>query len=244
MPLSLFYSYSHKDERYREILESHLAILKRQGYISAWHDRRIAPGDNWEEEIDLNLDRADIILLLISSDFLASDYCYETETIRALEKSNKNEAKVIPIILKPCLWEESHFARLQALPKDGKAITTWPNEDEAWYDVAKGILKLVKPIDTGKVKPESDVLAIKEAGSIQAPQKESIENLVISFLKSFNQWYFSPLRIVKWGGRQEGFKDLNNYKVDEIKKILSKLKDEGKVKIILSQKGNTIYKLK
>ena len=96
--IKLFYSYSHKDELYREKLETHLSILRRNGYINEWHDRRISAGNEWEEEINFNLEDSDIILLLISSNFLASDYCYDTETIRALEKHESKEAIVIPII--------------------------------------------------------------------------------------------------------------------------------------------------
>lgn len=98
MAVPLFYSYSHKDEGFRETLETHLAILKRQGYIDCWHDRRIAPGDNWKEEINFNLQNAKITLLLVSSNFLASDYCYDTETIFALEQHANKACVVIPII--------------------------------------------------------------------------------------------------------------------------------------------------
>ncbi len=190
----IFYSYSHKDEIYRERLESHLAILKRQNFISYWTDRRIAPGDNWENEIDLNLDIADLIFLLISSDFLASDYCYETETIRALERQENNEAKVIPIILKPCLWKESNFAHLQVLPKDGKPITTWPNQDEAWLNVAEGILSILKPLKEKK-KTEKKISVIVEMKNSLTPNVNELENLIKSFLKKYNTWYFSPFRI-------------------------------------------------
>ena len=103
--LSIFYSYSHKDEEYRETLETHLVILKRQNYINSWHDREITPGSYWEDKIDLNIKKAKIILLLISSNFLASDYCYDTETIFALDQHKKGKCIVIPIIIKPCLWQ-------------------------------------------------------------------------------------------------------------------------------------------
>ena len=156
--VKLFYSYSHKDEAYREKLETHLSILRRNKYISEWHDRRIAVGNEWEEDINYNLEEADIILLLVSSNFLASDYCYDTETIRAIEKHQANESVVIPIIISPCLWQESEFSKLKSLPKDGKAISTFNNEDEAWLQVAEGILGKVKEIK-GKPKPEKTVVA-------------------------------------------------------------------------------------
>jgi len=142
-PMRLFYSYSHKDETLRDQLEEHLSLLKRQGYIVGWHDRRIGAGEEWRGQIDKNLEEAQIILLLISSSFLASDYCSDIETKRALERHDEGEAKVIPVIIRPCDWHEAPFAKLQSLPKDTKAVTSWPNQDEAWTDVALGIRRAV-----------------------------------------------------------------------------------------------------
>ena len=135
----LFYSYSHKDKRLRDKLESHLAVLQRNGVIENWHDRRIGAGDDWQGRIAAELESADIILLLISSDFLNSNYCYDVETKRALERHAQGSAKVIPIILKPCLWTDAPFGKLQALPTDGKAVTTWSNQDRAFTDIATGL---------------------------------------------------------------------------------------------------------
>jgi hypothetical protein len=89
---------------------------------------------------------AKIILLLVSSDFIASDYCYDIEMKRALEKHRAGEARVIPIILHPCDWERATFAKLQTLPKDAKPVTKWSNRDEAWTDVARGIRKVVEEL--------------------------------------------------------------------------------------------------
>lgn len=137
--VKVFYSYSHKDESLRDALQTHLSILSRNGVISEWHDRRIKAGQEWEKEIDEEIENADIILLLISPDFIASDYCYGKELTRAIEKHESKQARVIPIIIRPTEWSHSPFAKLQALPKDAKAVTSWSNEDEAWLDVAKGI---------------------------------------------------------------------------------------------------------
>jgi hypothetical protein len=136
---SLFFSYSHKDEALRDRLEVHLASLKRSGAISTWHDRRITAGDPLGQRIDENLERADIILLLISPDFLASDYCHDIEMQRALQRHAEGSARVIPVILKPCDWQHSPFSSLLAAPADGKPITRWPDEDEAFLDVVRQI---------------------------------------------------------------------------------------------------------
>ncbi len=139
-PIKLFYSYSHKDERFRESLQTQLKVLQRRGVIAEWHDRKIGAGKEWAREIDAHLDSAEIILLLVSAHFLASDYCSGKEMVRALERHDANEARVIPIILQPCLWEdEAPFAKLQALPKDRKPVTKWPNRADAYLDIARGI---------------------------------------------------------------------------------------------------------
>jgi internalin A len=140
----LFYSYSHKDENLRNELETHLKLLQRQGLIDTWHDRRIEAGDDWKQRIDDNLERADIILLLISADFIASDYCYEKEMKRALERHVDGEARVIPVIVRDTNWRIVPFAKLQAVPKDGKAVTLWENKDSAWRNVSEGIEKVAE----------------------------------------------------------------------------------------------------
>lgn len=140
-PLELFYSYSHKDEDLRDELETHLSMLKRQKVISQWHDRGILAGEEWGGEIDEHLKAADIILLLVSANFLASDYCYDIELKLAMERHEAGEARVVPVILRPCDWSGAPFGKLQALPKNARPVTTWPNRDEAFTDIAKGIRK-------------------------------------------------------------------------------------------------------
>jgi internalin A len=145
--LHLFYSYSHKDEALRDELETHLKLLQRQGLIQPWHDRRIAPGQEWKDEIDINLERANIILLLVSADFIASDYCYDIEMKRALERYEAKEAEVIPVIIRDCSWHSAPFGKLQALPKDAKAVNntkSWDSRDAAWTDVERGIATVIK----------------------------------------------------------------------------------------------------
>jgi hypothetical protein len=142
-PLRLFYSYAHKDERLRDKLETHLKILERRGLIAPWHDRKILAGEQWAGEIDENLERADIILLLVSADFINSDYCYSIEMKRALERHDQGEATVIPIILRDVNWTKAPFAKLQALPRDARAVASWSNRDAAWTDVSKGLERAI-----------------------------------------------------------------------------------------------------
>jgi hypothetical protein len=144
--IEVFYSYSHADESLRDQLQKHLALLKRQGVIANWHDRGISAGSEWKKQIDDHLESAGIILLLVSADFLASDYCYDVEMMRALERHEQGEARVIPIILRPCDWMESQFGKLEALPRDAKPVTTWSDPDEAFLDVARGIRAVAREL--------------------------------------------------------------------------------------------------
>lgn len=144
--VEVFYAYSHQDEALRDELEKHLSTLWRQGIISSWHDRRIGPGTEWEGQIDEHLNVSQVILLLVSSDFLFSNYCYDVEMKRALERHEAGTARVIPVILRACLWDGAPFCKLQALPKDARPITSWPNLDEAFFDVAKGIRAAIQEL--------------------------------------------------------------------------------------------------
>jgi predicted GTPase len=142
--LKVFVSYSHQDEPYRNELEVCLSMLKRQKIIDVWSDRQILAGSSWEKEIDSNIESADIFIFLISADFIASDYCYEIEMTRALERHDKAEAIVVPIIIRPCAWKNSPFANFQVLPIEGHPILSsfWNNRDEAWQIVYEGIYNL------------------------------------------------------------------------------------------------------
>lgn len=135
----LFFSYSHKDKDLRDKLEVQLSILKREGLIEAWHDRKIPAGDELDKAIDEKLEHADVILLLISPDFLASRYCYDIEVKRAMQRHAEGSARVIPVILRACEWQNAPFGKLVAVPTDGKAVTKWRDRDQAFLDVAQKI---------------------------------------------------------------------------------------------------------
>ena len=150
--IKIFYCYAHEDKALRDQLERHLFTLKRSGQISDWYDREIPPGTEWEPEIDSHLDTADIVLLLISSDFMSSDYCYGKEMQRALERYREGKCRVIPIILRPVLLRGTFISELQQLPSEGKAVTIWSNFDEAFEDVAIGIFNIIEQMREVKVE--------------------------------------------------------------------------------------------
>ncbi len=138
-PVTVFYSYAHEDEALRDELEKHLTLLQRQGLVASWHDRKILAGQEWKGTIDQHLEEASLILLLISPDFLASDYCYQVEMQRALEHHKQGTARVLPIILRPVYWSGAPFAHLQCLPRDGIPVTEQPTHDAAFRQITEGI---------------------------------------------------------------------------------------------------------
>ncbi|KAM3113490.1 TIR domain-containing protein [Phormidesmis sp. 146-33] len=142
--IELFFSYSHRDEDLMKELVKHLSILKRQGIIQNWHDRQITAGSEWAGQIDEHLNAAHVILLLISPDFLASDYCYDIELTRAMERHESGTACVIPVILRPVDWQSAPFGKLQAVPKNARPVALWANQDEAFQDIARSIRQVVE----------------------------------------------------------------------------------------------------
>ncbi len=142
--LEIFCCYARKDQSLLLNLRTHLASLEREGSLNIWQDTDISPGTEWEEEINKHLNTADIILLLISPDFMASEYCYSKEMERAMERHERGEARVIPILLRPVRWQAAPFGKLQALPDNAQPVTTWRNRDKALLAVAQGIERAVK----------------------------------------------------------------------------------------------------
>lgn len=142
--VEIFFSYAHGDEALRDRLAKHLSLLQRQGFVTLWHDRNISAGTNWSNSIDLHLQTAEVILLLVSANFMASDYCYSIEMQSAMDRQDREEAIVIPIILRPVDWKSAPFRKLQALPKDAKPLVMWPDIDQALYNTAEGIRRVIQ----------------------------------------------------------------------------------------------------
>jgi O-acetyl-ADP-ribose deacetylase (regulator of RNase III) len=140
---SVFVSYAHEDEGMRKKLADHLGGLRHGGFIKDWSDGQIIPGNEWAPEITRRLDEADIILLLVTSSFLGSEFIGRVELRTALERHRRGEAIVIPVILKPADWQSAGLDGLQALPKDGKAVSTWSDRDAAYLDIARGLRRAI-----------------------------------------------------------------------------------------------------
>jgi hypothetical protein len=157
-PVEIFYAYAHADETLRQTLEKHLAVLQHQGIICGWHDREIAAGDIRETKVKQHLNSAQVILLLISPDFLASDECYQM-ALHALERHAQGHTKVIPILLRPTDMSRLPFIHLSALPSNNEPVTLWTNQDAAFVDIAKGIRQTAERLSnniSSFIKPQGN----------------------------------------------------------------------------------------
>lgn len=179
-PLRVFYSYSHKDEKYLDELKAHLAPLRDQKFIEDWYDRMIPAGSTWESQIANEMETADIFLMIISSNFLSSNYCYEVEMQKALEKAHKNECLSIPIIIRECLWDFTPLKKLQALPTDGIPVQSWQNRDKAWKNVAEGLLNAIKKFSGTPTDKSKNVSSANPEEGIGDP----VETIIIQNIET------------------------------------------------------------
>ncbi|MEI9599374.1 toll/interleukin-1 receptor domain-containing protein [Moellerella wisconsensis] len=168
---TLVFSYSHADELLRNELEKHLSPLKRMGKITTWHDRRIVPGQEFENQIDKYFSEADIILLLVSSDFIASDYCYQIEMSNALARHERGEAVVIPVILRECAWHELPFGGIMAATIDGKPVTKFATYDEGYVQVVNAVSRAIAEMEKKKS------LQGKNVDSFVLPNNQTIDTI-------------------------------------------------------------------
>jgi tetratricopeptide (TPR) repeat protein len=159
-PIHIFLSFADEDRAFRKVLEKHLSALQRTRLIDDWHEYEIPPGREWQRVSGERLNQADIILLFITPDFVASHYCYSVEVKQALERHEAGTAHVIPILFRPTFWQDLPFARLQGLPtskREGvKPVTEWRNKDKAYVDIVTGIEKLIRQISASGVSSQDD----------------------------------------------------------------------------------------
>lgn len=187
-----FISYSHRDEKSLDRLHTHLAMLRREKLITAWYDREILAGDNVDRETATHLQNSDLFLALLSPDFLASNYCYEREMEVALTRHEQGSLRVIPIILEPCDWKSSPLGKFRALPKDGRAISTWTNENIAYLDVVTELRRLLE--EPAKTRTEATPSTPKVEGDRKRSKRYRIRKEFDSIDKDeFRQRSFSTI---------------------------------------------------
>ncbi len=168
MAVKVFISYAHKDEQFKDSLVEHMSGLVRANVVSEWNDRKIVPGQDWSDEISENLASSEIILFLISSSFMNSDYCMGVEVQKALSMHKEGRAQLIPIVIRAVDWSDSELSKIQGLPKDAVPIASWGNEDEAWVNVIGGVKKHIQ-----EFKPKSHPIKKAKAQGVQLTDKAS-----------------------------------------------------------------------
>jgi len=140
---TVFISYSHADAKHVKALRQHLALPEREGKVVIWWDGRVEGGGQWEKEIASALNRASVVVLLVSRHFLSSTYCYQKELEAALLRAARGKTRVIPAIVGTCDWKSTSLKALLAVPKDGKPVTTFRDRDEAYVQIADSVLQAV-----------------------------------------------------------------------------------------------------
>ena len=225
-PVEVFYSFAEVDAPLLEQVEHHLSMLRHAGLITTWNRRQIVVGSDWQVELDQHLNTASLILLLISPDFIASDYCYSIEMQRALERHERGEARVIPIILRRVDWQDV-LGKLQALPTDARPIKSWPDLDEALYNVTEGI-RIVIQETTAKSSPPPPILSTRSVSQTPLPT-----NLPYKSQKAKEQW-------LEEGNR---FGDLKQYS-EALAAYEQAIRLDPNDAVAFATKGYALYELK
>lgn len=238
--VKIFFSYAHKDREFLNEFKEYIKVFERNGLVERWDDNELIVGEKWDNSIKEKIYSADIIIFLISSTSLASDYIYSHELKIAFELKSMEESYVAPIIIKDCLWDMTEFRDFQVLPLDGKAINSWEKREEAWTSVARGLKKAIDNI----IKAKTQTLKFKKETKVgkQLFEKKDFINtkeLVWSFLEVYSRWWFNIQRIINWGSEREGFESLKNISYKELNSLLTELVTEKKLKVKKSEKTDS-----
>jgi len=249
--VKLFFSYAHNDREYLDEFKDYIKIFERNGLVERWDDNELIVGEKWDNTIKDKIYSADIIIFLLSASSLASDYIYNNELKIAFELNEIDEAHVIPIIIKDCLWDMTEFKDFQILPRDGKAVNSWKLREEAWTATARGLKKAIDSIISAKQQSVKNVKVNQKSSKLgksieSAKQTDSDKEIVLKFLKTYHRWWFNIPRIINWGSEREGFSRLKSLTHEELKAILSELEKEDKIisKPSSKNKNSLLYKAK
>ena len=216
--IQIFISYAHEDEHHRKELVKHLEPLRREGLVEVWHDRMINAGSPLDETIKTNLQSSQVVLLLISPDFIASEYCYDMELETALRMNNEGKTTVIPVIVRPCNWHSLAFGHLMATPTDGRAITKFKNVDEAYLEIEQAVRQVAKSLkEHQKIASNSSLNSSRPSnsattnGDTHASSARRIRREFTDLEKNSNSpqngfaWYV--IRQREFGSRKRSFLD-------------------------------------
>ena len=223
-PLKIFIIYARKDAEHLKELGKHLAPLKRNASIALWHDREIAAGEDWEKKIGDNLKSADIIVMLISSDFLDSNYIQDVEMVEAKARWKRKEVDLVPVIVRPCAFQRDAFINgLQLLPADGKPIESshWKFKDEAYKDVADGLGNKINAI-----LEQKQAIARETEGKRQRAEAEALKLAQQKQLDFINQEVEKAVKIVLEKKMAEFQKEIDRQVAERFSKLVEEQKSE------------------
>ena len=233
-PKNVFVSYSHEDKAHKDRLLTHLKLMQRQGLIAPWDDCQVMPAEEWESAIEKHLRAADLILLLVTADFLASDYCWGKELKHAMQRHDAGQARVIPILVDHCDWKGAPFGKLKGLPKDAKPVTAYDNPAKAWTEVAKALRKAIGERPSGLLEgaraPSGMLLgrSVPETGRPYS-SKATIEFTLHTPMEKFNEKEFIA-----------ALERITGSDISEVRVISI---DPGSTKIIIEGPVNTIQSI-
>ena len=243
--VKIFFSYAHKDREYLEEFKEYIKIFERNELVERWDDNELVVGEKWDNSIKEKIYSADIIIFLLSSTSLASDYIYNHELKIAFELKEMEESYVVPIIIKECLWDMTEFSEFQILPLDGKAVNSWTIREEAWTSVSRGLKKAIDNIIQSKQhileKINEDK---KELGTQKIYNSISDKELIFKFLQLYSRWWFNIPRMINWGSERKGFESLKKIEKNNFEKFLDELIKDKKVKVKINEKNtSSLFKI-
>lgn len=235
--VKIFFSYAHKDREYLEEFKEYIKIFERNELVERWDDNELIVGEKWDNSIKEKIYSADIIIFLLSSTSLASDYIYNHELKIAFELKEMEESYVVPIIIKECLWDMTEFSEFQILPLDGKAVNSWSIREEAWTSVSRGLKKAIDNIIQSK-QYISEKLDQNKKEFITQKTNNSISDkeLILKFLQLYSRWWFNIPRMINWGSERKGFESLKKIEKNNFENFLDELFKDKKVKVKINEK--------
>lgn len=240
----VFLSYSHKDRVFLNEFKEYINIFERNGLIERWDDNELLPGEKWDDIIEEKMNKVDIVIFLISSSSLCSDYIHDNELKVAREMNENGGAYIVPILVKDCLWEMTPFKEFQILPLDAQAVNSWEKKEEAWSHISRELRKLFDKLIDGKTDADKKS-KVKPDKNMKKDNNTSDEELLVEeFLRIYSRWWFNIARIKNWGSQRPEFKTLKNISKQRYEIYLNNLIKNEKVLMKTSSKNkdSVLYK--
>ncbi|MGB1206224.1 MAG: TIR domain-containing protein [Chitinophagales bacterium] len=234
----IFISYAAEDEKHKLALDKHLSALKRQGIIQSFDAAKIKAHQDYNQKLQQNLEKADIILLLLSADALADDYIHDTQIEKALQRAESKTAVIMPILVRAVDYEGLDLDKYAVLPSNKKAITSWNNQDKAYEHIAHQIRKVAENLDDFKIGKAHVFEQILVNDTINpAPKDDNINKKTALGIGIFS---FAMLLLIAFAFRDTIFPDTMKTLNEPFDVTVFVHGENGKQDMVLRQKGNII----